>query len=132
MKAMAIRGGRAAGMVLAVAALAVTGAAQGQTAQSTPRAATPAPAVRPATATQTAPAAQAAPFTTVPQVCQMREREIALVNSQLLLRNQALSRETDAARRAQITAPLAELRTNLRETEASWQRMDCVRLLYSR
>ena len=66
------------------------------------------------------------------QVCQMRERELVAINNQLVLRNQAAGREADQQKRAQLLAPVEQLRANLTATEASWQRMDCARVLYSR
>jgi len=88
---------------------------------------------------QTAARPQAAPtqqqsqiFANLAQVCQMRERELVVVNSELVTRSRAAAAEKDQARRGQLLAPMDQLRANLRETEASWNRMECVRLLYGR
>ena len=85
---------------------------------------------RPAAAPQAQ--AQAAPFASLGQVCQMRERELVALNNQLVLRNQAAGREADQQKRTQLLAPVEQLRANLTATEASWERMDCARVLYSR
>jgi hypothetical protein len=68
---------------------------------------------------------------TILQVCQRRQEEIVALNLELFNRNQAAAKETDQTRRAQIVAPLQNLAGNLKETEASWQRMDCARMLFN-
>ena len=89
---------------------------------------------KPAQSAQT-PAQQAQPkptqAITILQVCQRRQEEIVALNIELFDRNQAAAKETDKTRRAQIVAPLQNLVGNLRETEASWQRMDCARMLFN-
>lgn len=107
-------------LALAAPMLAVPSAAQAQ-------AAAPARAA-PAAATGTPPAAPA--FANIPQLCQAREREIVGINGQLLGRVRAAEAEKDTARRAQILAPMGDLRSNLVQSEASWQRLDCARILY--
>jgi hypothetical protein len=103
--------------------------ALGQNSSAQPRPASPAP-TRPAAPVQAQ--TQAAPFASLGQVCQMRERELVALNNQLVLRNQAAGREPDQQKRAQLLAPVEQLRANLTATETSWQRMDCVRVLYGR
>ena len=119
--------GLAASLAVLPAAVAAPALAQGTAAPAR----TGAPARGPAPP-QPQTAAQASPFTSLGQVCQLRERELVAINSQLVLRGQAAGREPDQQKRAQLLAPIEQLRANLRETEASWQRMDCVRLLYGR
>lgn len=115
--------------LLLVALVAAAGAPAAVSAQSTQRPAQGTAPARPA-APAAVPAAQA--FTSMAQVCQFREREIAGLNAQILSRSQAAARETDPNRRTQIAAPLQQLRANLQGSEVSWQRMDCARVLYSR
>lgn len=87
-----------------------------------------------ATAATTRPAAAPAPaavtISNVPQVCQIREREIVSINGTLSQRNAAANRETDQARKNAILASMEGTRAALRETEASWDRMDCGQILY--
>jgi len=89
-------------------------------------------AQRPAPAAPAQAQVQTAPFASLGQVCQMRERELVAINNQLVLRNQAAGREADQQKRAQLLAPVEQLRANLTATEASWERMGCARVLYSR
>jgi len=99
-----------------------------QTATPRPTTAQPQQAARPAAPQQ----AQQPLFNNLQNVCQMRERELVGLNTQLVLRNNAASRETDATKKSQLLQPMEGLRSNLLATEASWQRMDCARLLYGR
>ncbi len=115
--------------LLLVALAAAASAPAAVSAQGTQRPAQGSAAARPAAQ---APAQNAPAFTSIAQVCQLREREIAGLNSQILARSQAAARETDPTRRNQVAAPLQQLRANLQGSEVSWQRMDCARVLYSR
>lgn len=116
-------------LLAAVLAGLAASPALGQNSSAQTRSTSPAPA-RPAASVQAQ--AQAAPFSSLGQVCQMRERELVALNNQLVLRNQAAGREADQQKRTQLLAPIQQLRANLAATEESWQRMDCARVLYSR
>jgi len=94
---------------------------------------------RPAQPAQTRPAqpAQAAPqqqqqvaITSVPLLCRVREQELVGINRLVADRNQALQREADPTKRQALGQQLQNFVNNLRETEASWSRMDCARILY--
>jgi hypothetical protein len=108
----------------AILALMVPAAALAQTSPTRPAATTP---TRPAAAT---PAPAAVTISNVPQVCQIREREIVSINGTLSQRNAAANRETDQARKNAILTSMEGTRAALRETEASWDRMDCGQILY--
>jgi len=108
-------------------AIAATLTAAPLVAQSTPRSTS-----QPVVQGQTQQAAQrTTTISNVPQVCQMREREIVSLNGQILNRIQAANRETDQNKKSQILQPIQNLRGNLAQAEASWNRMECARLLYN-
>ena len=77
---------------------------------------------------------QAAPmpaaFANIQQLCQLRERELIGINEQVRARNQAAGAARDQAEREKILAPMQNLISNMKETEGSWYRMDCARMLY--
>lgn len=87
---------------------------------------------RPAQTTQTAPAAaqQQVQVNSVPILCRIREQELLQLNRMVGERNQAAQKETDATKRQAIGQQLQNIVVNLRETEASWQRMNCSGILY--
>ena len=89
------------------------------------------PAQTPAKPTATPAANQQAQINSVPQICRIRESEIVSVNVDILNRNIAARKEPDQAKRTQIMAPVANLQAALREGEASWNRMECAKMLYS-
>ncbi len=107
----------------AILALMVPAAALAQTSPTRPAATT---ATRPAAT----PAPAAVTISNVQQVCQIREREIVSINGALSQRNAAAARENDQTRKNAILASMEGTRAALRETEASWDRMDCGQILY--
>jgi hypothetical protein len=67
----------------------------------------------------------------VPELCRVREREILNFNKLLLDRNRSMVAERDPAKQIAIAETLPRLKEQLRETEESWQRLDCANLLYA-
>lgn len=105
-----------------LAALAAAYPATGAAAQNRP-------------AQQAQPAAQApqqqVQINSVPLLCRVREQELVALNRLVVERNQALQRETDATKRQALAQQVQNLVNNMRETEASWSRMECAKILYA-
>lgn len=104
-----------------LAALAAAYPATGAAAQNRP-------------AQQAQPAAQApqqVQINSVPLLCRVREQELVALNRLVVERNQALQRETDATKRQAQAQQVQNLVNNMRETEASWSRMECAKILYA-
>lgn len=104
-------------IILATALIAIAGNVQAQTK----------PSAAPAAGE---PSAQQLPFNNIPQVCQARERDVVGINIQILMRMRSGNVEKDPAKRAQILAPVQNLRADLIQAESSWSRLDCARILY--
>ncbi len=85
---------------------------------------------RPAQQPQQAQQQQQVQINSVPLLCRVREQEIVAINRLVVDRNQALQRETDPNRRQTTAQQLQNFVNNLRETEASWSRMECAKILY--
>ena len=107
----------------ALAALALASQASAQTRTTTQ----PTPA-RPA---QAQPQQQGIQVNSVPLVCRVREQQIVGLNGQINQALQAAQRETDATRRQQAMQQRQQLQASLRESEASWSRMNCAGILYN-
>ncbi|MBK9012307.1 hypothetical protein [Novosphingobium sp.] len=92
----------------------------------------PAQTAQPARPAQQAqqPQQQQVQINSVPLLCRVREQEIVAINRLVGDRNQALQRETDPNRRQALNQQLQNFVNNLRETEASWSRMECAKILY--
>jgi len=87
-------------------------------------------AQRPAPA-QPAKQQQQVQIQTVPQICRIREGEIVRTNLQILQRNRAANQEQDQAKRNALLEGNRNLVAALQAAEASWNRMDCARILYN-
>ena len=108
-------------MTALLAALAATTAATGATAQNRPAAQQAQPAPQ---------AQQQVQVNSVPLLCRLREQELVTLNRLVVERNQALQRETDATKRQALAQQVQSFTNKMRETEASWSRMDCARIIY--
>lgn len=109
-------------LTASIAALAIAGLAQTAFAQNRPAQTTPA---------APAQAQQQIQVNSVPVLCRIREQELIQINRMIGERNQALQKEADATKRQALGQQLQNAVVNLRETEASWQRMNCSGILYA-
>ncbi len=110
---------------LALAAALATGQALAQN-----RPAQPAPNRNAQPAQAAAPQQQQVVINSVPLLCRVREQELVGLNRMVGERNQALQREADANKRQALGQQLQGMINNLRETESSWSRMECAKILY--